>query len=129
VLTLCDQKADKPEIDKITSALKQYEANEATLAKQSIKEEDNSGELALYSAKGKGSGVRGRGKVTNEIDWGNTKNGDGVCWHCGKSGHIAQYCVADMPENAKQHILDHAQLADIAICAHSEANDDDLFAF
>jgi len=65
-------------VDEITSALKQYEANE-----MGVKQE--SGDSALY-AKGKGGGAKRRGNSDDgdeDFDWGNMKNCEGVCFRCG----------------------------------------------
>jgi hypothetical protein len=108
-----------PTIDEITSALKQYEANE-----MGVKQE--CGDAALYS-KGKGGGEsRRRGNVDDgdeEFDWGNTKNHKGVCYRCGHPWHITQFCIMDMPDEVKQHILNHS--ANMAALDHN----DSLFTF
>ena len=62
-----------------------------------------------------------RGGVSNgsmeEYNRGNMKKREGVCWRCGRAGHIAQNCIADMPTEIKQRILRH--------CAHIAINDAD----
>ncbi|KAJ6458362.1 hypothetical protein C8R47DRAFT_1081747 [Mycena vitilis] len=40
-----------------------------------------------------------------EFDWGNSKEKDGVCHRCGRSGHVARRCVADMPDDVKAKLL------------------------
>lgn len=130
-LTLREQSA-QPDLDQITSALKQYEANENP---PPIKEESR-GDSAMY-AKSRGGGGRdprdkghgqSRGRDVGEYDWGNTKDSDGACFRCGRSGHMARFCVADMPEDVKRAILrpDNAQLATIS---DSSYDPDQLFAF
>ena len=109
-------------IDEIASALKQYEANEMGV-EMAVKKED--GESALI-ARGK-RGVLGSKEKADEndadFDWGNTRNREGVCYRCGRPRHIAQFCVANMPEEVKRRILNHT--ANTAILD----GDDNLFAF
>ena len=101
------RESGKPEIEKITSALKQFEANGPLRPAPS--------ESVLYS---KSSGCRRYGSKLNkgtkldngEFDWGNTKGREGVCFRCGREGHIARNCVADMPEDVKRKLLDHAHV-------------------
>ena len=45
-----------------------------------------------------------------EIDWGNSKRTDDVCFHCGHPGHVAAKCIADMPQEVKDHIVSNAAL-------------------
>ena len=63
----------------------------------------------LYANKahcyGSGGGVP-RTRYDN-FDWGNTKNRDGICFHCGSSSHITQNCMAYMPTDVKECILNH----------------------
>jgi hypothetical protein len=126
------EKSEKPEIEKITAALKQFEANESLLAttNSSVKKEEsesNSGELAL-GAKIHGGGLKGnkgRGRSVEEYDWGNSKGRDDVCWRCGREGHVARLCVADMPQDVKQKVFDHALTAVI----DSDNPDEEMFAF
>ena len=40
-----------------------------------------------------------------EVDWGNSKGKDGVCFHCGHTGHVAEKCIVDMPQEVKDHIV------------------------
>jgi len=126
------ENSEKPELEKITSALKQFEANESLVAAPGplIKAEESEltlGESALYvKSQGGGSkGYKGHGRYSEECDWGNTKEKEGVCWRCGCEGHIAKLCVADMPEDIKRKVLDHAHVADTA----SGAMLSELFAF
>ena len=53
----------------------------------------------------------GRG---DEFDRGNTKGREGICFWCGKSGHITAKCVADMPPNVKTKILSHFNSENVA---------------
>ena len=125
------EKSEKPEIEKITTALKQFESNESLLAKPnpSVKVEEselNSGESSLV-VKGHGSGLRGskyQGRSVDEYDWGNSKDRDDVCWRCGRQGHVTRLCVADMPQDVKQKIFDHALTV-----IDSDNPSDELFAF
>ena len=44
---------------------------------------------------------------------------EGVCWRCGCKGHIAKNCIADMLEDVKWKVLNHAHIATV-----SEDDDD-----
>ena len=58
----------------------------------------------------------GKGKFGKVFDWGNSQGREGVCFHCGKHGHVAAKCIMDMPADVKSKILDcaQAQVAEIA---------------
>ena len=85
------------------------------------------GESALYVQSGGGGlkGYKGHRRHSEECDWGNTKEREGVCWRCGRKHHIVKHCIADMPEDIKWKVLDHAHVADI----DPEAMLSKLFAF
>ena len=121
-------------IDEITSALKQYEANE-TSGDLAVKKE--SVESALV-ARGKGGRSRSRDESDDEngecedCDWGNSKNREGVCYRCGRSGHIARNCAADMPTDVKRKVRKRStNTANTATVAALEDDSEsaDLFAF
>ena len=122
VHTTLTLRSTSPTVDEITSALKQYEANEKRVKQESV-------DSALY-ATGKGGGSNRRGDVDDgneDFDWGNTKNREGVCFRCGRPRHIAQFCVANMPNDVKRCILNHS--AHIATIDQDDHSNDDLFAF
>src|ERR1700691_134511 len=122
VRTTLTLRSTSPTVDEITSALKQYEANE-----MGVKQE--SADSVLY-AKGRGGGPKRRGDVDDgdeDFDWGNTKNREGVCFRCGRPRHIAQFCVANMPDDVKHRILNHS--AHTATIDPDDRNNDSLFAF
>jgi hypothetical protein len=103
------EKSEKPEIKLITSALKQFEANKSLVAAPElpIKVEKSEAELALYTkSRGGGSkGCKGHGRYSDEYDWGNMKEREGVCWRCGRENHVARNCIADMPNDVKQKVF------------------------
>jgi hypothetical protein len=83
------------------------------------------GDSALYT-KVKGGGLKRKAKVDDsddEFDWGNTNNCEGVCYRCGRPQHIAQYCIADMPDDVKKYNLNHS------VNVASFNDNDGLFAF
>jgi hypothetical protein len=106
-LSLC---TPEPSINEISATLKEFEDNETLRPSFSapidsvIKDES-----ALYANKGyhHGSGGGGSKLKFDDFDWGNSKGRDGVCFRCGRSGHVAGKCVADMPADAKEHVLNH----------------------
>jgi hypothetical protein len=128
-LTLCE-KSKKPEIKLITSMLKQLEVNKSLVAvpEPPVKVEKSKAELALYTkSRGGGSkGCKGHGRYSDEYDWGNTKEREGVCWRCGRENHVARNCIADMPNDVKQKVVNHANIATSPDEAISES---ELFAF
>jgi len=68
------------------------------------------GESVLYT-KEKGGGLKRKGKVDDgdeRFNWGNTKNHERVCYRGGCPQQIAQFCIADMPNDIKHHIIDHS---------------------
>jgi hypothetical protein len=106
----------EPSVKEITATLKEFEDNEtlrpsfSAPINSSIKEE-----TLLYANKAHRQGSRATGSRTryDDFDWGNTKSRDGVCFRCGRSSHVAQNCMADMPTDIKEPILNHH-----AHCAH-----------
>jgi Zinc knuckle len=50
------------------------------------------------------------------------KEHEGVCWQCGREGHMAKNCVANMPDDVKCKVIDHVHIA-------STSPDEELFAF
>jgi hypothetical protein len=88
-----------------------------------------SADSALY-ARERGGGPKRRGDVDDgdeDFDWGNTKNREGVCFRCGCPRHIAQFCVANMPDDVKCHILNHS--THTATMDPDDCSNNDLFAF
>jgi len=96
-------------IKEITAALKEFEENETLCHAYSTPNNSIKQELLLYANKAGRHGSGGGGFKTKfeDFNWGNSRRREGVCWCCGRSGHIAQNCVADMPADMKEHILNH----------------------
>lgn len=119
-------------IDEITSALKQYEANESS-RDLAVKKEN--GDSALV-ARGKGSRLRIRDenddedKECEDCDWGNSKNREGVCYRCGRPGHIARNCAVDMPAEVKSKVRKRSpNTTDTAIIATDDDPEAAMFAY
>ena len=68
--------------------------------------------LYMKSRGGGLKGSKGHGRHSEECDWGNTKEQEGVCCRCGRENHMARNCVVDMPEDVKRKIRDHAHIAE-----------------
>ena len=110
VRTNLSLRTPEPSVKEITAALKEFEDNETLRPSLSapidstIKEE-----TLLYTNKAHRHGSRGGVTRTkyDDFDWGNTKKRDGVCFRCGRSSHVAQNCMADMPTNIKERVLNH----------------------
>ena len=75
-------------IEEITSALKQYEANESS-SELAVKKE--AGEASLLArdkrSRGKKNERNHDENEAEEIDWGNSKGREGVCFRCGRHRH------------------------------------------
>jgi hypothetical protein len=69
---------------------------------QSIKKEEDEEDEGIKNTMALHEGWKG---VKGEINWGNLKEKDGVCHRCGRSGHVAHCCVADMPDDVKAKYL------------------------
>jgi hypothetical protein len=116
-------------IQEITSALKQYEANESS-SEVAVKKEAGEASLLARDKRGRGRKIERNDDDAEEIDWGNSKDREGVCFRCGRHGHIAAKCVSDMPADVKRKILDHASsYANIVVESAPGDADDELFAF
>ena len=81
-LLLCE-KSEKPEIEKITSVLKQFEANELLVAVPGppvkIEQPELSlAELALYSKSQRGGSKKAHGMKSGEFDWENMNVSDNL---------------------------------------------------
>ena len=80
----------------------------------------------VYTSQGSNGskgGVR-RSASKAEVDWGNSKGKDGVCFHCGRSGHVAAKCIADMPQEVKDLIISGP--AHVAREDESDESDDNM---
>jgi len=91
-----------PTILQIVAAIKQFEANQnaisASQAQVKVEEFENE---ALAAQRG----------GEDDFDWGNSRGKEGVCFRCGRRGHVAAKCVADMPPGVKAKILHHSHVA------------------
>jgi hypothetical protein len=101
-LALCNPKLS---IREITAALKEFEENKTLHPAYSALNDSIKQESPLYTnnAGCHGSGGGGFKTKFDDFDWGNSKGCEGVCWHCGQSGHIAHNCIANMPADMKDH--------------------------
>lgn len=96
----------EPVIADIIAAIKEYESNQLVVrfaSQPQVKVEDIGNEAMAAHRGGVG-----------DFDWGNSKGREGVCFRCGKPGHVAAKCVADMPPNIKTKILSHSNTANVA---------------
>ncbi|KAJ7782121.1 hypothetical protein B0H14DRAFT_318868 [Mycena olivaceomarginata] len=56
-------------------------------------------------------------------DWTNTKGRTDVCYRCGLPGHFAQYCISEMPDDIRRHIVrDRKEKANIAADSDSDSD-------
>ena len=92
-------------IDAARHTLTEFEANLKSRVTQPKPDIAMYGGASKSRFGGEGGVQPGGGRFSDEIDWTNTRRREGVCFRCGRSGHTAQYCVADMPEEVKRRIL------------------------
>ena len=71
---------------------------------------DITGENLYFAGRQRKQGGVQKSASKAEIDWGNSKGTDGVCFHCRCPGHVAAKCIADMPQEVKDHIVSGAAL-------------------
>jgi hypothetical protein len=116
-----------PKLAALISAIKAHEMQEKlsdSVAQSIKKEEEDDGDKPMTDAMAAREGRKG---VRGEFDWGNLKEKDGVCHRCGRSGHVARRCVADMPDDVKAKILtskiDAAAYGDLVILTDSDDDD------
>ncbi|KIM83651.1 hypothetical protein PILCRDRAFT_432463 [Piloderma croceum F 1598] len=50
-----------------------------------------------------------------------------VCWRCGRENHVARNCVADMPDDVKRKVANHANI--VTTSPDEGIFDSELFAF
>lgn len=120
VRTALALRSPEPSVKDIIAALKQFEDNELLSTSGSAHSDLDpyiKTETALYAGRtcrsgGGGGGYKGDGDGC--FDWGNTKKRDGVCFRCGRPGHIAQNCIANMPQEIKERLM-AAHTAHLAI--------------
>ncbi|KAF7345508.1 hypothetical protein MVEN_01569300 [Mycena venus] len=126
-----------PKLDALISAIKAHEMQEKlsdSVAQSVKKEEDEEEEDPLNRAMAAITGRGGWRGVKGEFDWGNSKEKEGVCHRCGRSGHVARRCVADMPDEVKAKYLasskhDAAAAYDSDLVIGADSDDEDNVAF
>jgi hypothetical protein len=118
-----------PKLSEIIAAVKEYGISQAVVHASSnsfdsddVKVENLNSALASAYVRKRGSGnesvSKGENVFKGDFDWGNSRGRDDVCYRCGRKGHIASKCIADMPKDAKDRILS-------AHCAYDSSIDDD----
>lgn len=103
---------EEPKLSEIIAAVKEHKAHmvmTSGLPKGTSGSEGIADEQAYFIGKQWKQGTRGVSKGT-EIDWGNSRGQDGVCFCCGRAGHVAAKCIADMPQEIKDNIVSGAGL-------------------
>lgn len=122
----------EPSLSQIQASLVEYESS------RKAKESNSAHVEAVLAARSKnGSKSKGRGshsrhskhsKHSSDVDehgcsWGEPQTDD-ACWRCGKPGHIASKCVADMPKHIKDRIL-RGERANTAASSDSDSSSDE----
>jgi hypothetical protein len=120
-------RATYPTLQEIVSAVKEHEAREAVVVaatSPAVKTDNSEPDMAFYT--GRGRKVTGGG---SDFDWGNSKGADGACHHCGRLGHHAACCVADMPADIKRQYLSPNVAATVMASAPEETPNYAFFTF
>ena len=104
---------EEPTLTEIIATVKEHEAH-MVITNHLLTVTSGSADITgknLYFAgrQWKQGGVR-KSASKAEVDWGNSKGTDGVCFRCGHPGHVAAKCIADMPQEVKDHIVSNAAL-------------------
>ncbi|KAF7371968.1 hypothetical protein MVEN_00054800 [Mycena venus] len=125
-----------PKLDALISAIKAHEMQEklSDSVAQSIKKEDDDEEDECSRAMEAITAHGGRRGAKGEFDWGNSKEKEGVSHRCGRSGHVARRCIADMPDEVKAKYLassklDAAAAYDSDLVIGADSDDEDNIAF
>lgn len=119
-----------PSLTSLISAIKAHEMQEklSDSVAQSVKKEEDDGDQPMTEP---------NAAMAARFDWGNSKERDGVCHRCGRPGHVARRCVANMPEDIKTKFLASSKHPDTAAPAEEvivlgsslESDDEDNVAF
>jgi hypothetical protein len=104
--------------------VKEHEAQEAVIAGGASKvgKQEDLG-MALYAGHEKK-----RGKGDSKYDWGNTKAVEDACHRCGRTGHQAAHCFADMPKDVKDQYL-AANMASTVILRNNGNDREETYTF
>ena len=92
----------------IIAAVKEHEAHMVItnhLPTATSGSADITGENLYFTGRQQKQGGVRKSASKAEIDQGNSKGTDGVCFCCGHPGHVAAKCIADMPQEVKDHIV------------------------
>ena len=120
-----------PTLTEIIDAIEAFEASERVATRAHLEPETSYGDTAMYASSKRAPSTPAD---TSAFDWGNTARRPNVCERCGRSGHTAPRCFADMPHPVRSAML-QAHLCQTETTAIESAasvvpgNDDELFAF
>ena len=92
----------------VIAAVKEHKAHTAMtncLPKGTSGSDEISGENIYFAGRQWKQGGVQRSATKAEVDWGNSKGKDGVCFCCRCPGHVSAKCIADMPQEVKAHII------------------------
>ena len=104
---------EKPPLTEIIVAIKEHEAHMVItnhLPTATSGSADITGENLYFTGRQWKQGGVWKSASKAEIDWGNSKGTDSVCFRCRRPGHVAVKCIADMPQEVKDHIVSGAAL-------------------
>ena len=99
---------EEPTLTEIITAVKEHEAHMAMtncLPKRTSGSNEIGSENIYFAGRQQKQGGVQRSASKAEVDWGNSKGKDGVCFCCGCPGHVAAKCIAEMPQEVKDHII------------------------
>ncbi|THH14841.1 hypothetical protein EUX98_g9554 [Antrodiella citrinella] len=113
IRTTLANRTPSPSVTDITTALQDFEDAEKLQVLTTSAVGSNglsTGDPSIFAVRGGGGrGGNSSREWYDDYDWGNTKGRGGVCFRCGRSGHVAQNCVAEMPDDVKHRILKHGE--------------------
>ena len=95
----------------IITAIKEHEAHMAItnhLPTGAGGGSDDGSKTAFFAGKQQKQGGVQRSASKTEVNWGNSKGKDGVCFCCWHPGHVTTKCIADMPQEVKDCIISGA---------------------
>ena len=99
---------EEPTLTEIIAAVKEHEAHMAMtncLPKGTSGSDEIGGKNIYFTGRQRKQGGVQRSASKAQVDWGNSKGKDGVCFCCRHPGHVAAKCIADMPQEVKDHII------------------------
>jgi hypothetical protein len=121
----------QPTLTEIIDAVEAFEASERVATRAHLEPTISYGDSAMYTSVSKRTHAP---MDPSDFDWGNNTRHPNACDRCGRIGHPAARCFADMLRNVRATMLEAhmCHTNDIAIdsaASVAPGNDDKLFVF